>query len=242
MKALILILFGFLAAASCGASEKEALQPGQVEPNVPAERTKRLEEVDGDIAKLRQGIASTYERRISDLRRYSEEQIRLFETAERSALMKTAVRPVRFLANLGFVPRDGYSKTEDGLMIPNEQIALTEKRIAEKNNEMQQDLEERIAALEREKNYFLTVDLADREKQLKNAVLNPRPETHGLLGGIVYGEEKRSALVDREIVHEGEDIYGARVVRIYRRGVIVTKNRQTWELKVGELAAAFGQQ
>ncbi|MBN2139271.1 MAG: hypothetical protein JW720_15825 [Sedimentisphaerales bacterium] len=236
------VIFGILfAGCVCfGAAEPniEDVEPREPnaasKPNAASEQEGKLERVTAEIRQLGQRIESNYDRRISDLQRECEEQIKLFETAERSAVIASAVRPARFIEFQGHIPQEGYTKTEDGLMIPNERIALADERIAAKKREIEAYRQRRTAELEKEKNYFLTVRLPDREKQSRSMTLNPPVETHGLVNGIVYGSQKRSALVDRKIVHEGETIYSIKVVEIHRRSIVFKKNDKSWVLRVGE--------
>ena len=57
--------------------------------------------------------------------------------------------------------------------------------------------------------------------------------------GTVYSEEDqseedRSAVIDGEIVHEGDIIHGAKVVKIYRGEVEFEKNGKRWRQRVQE--------
>ncbi|MHC4532106.1 MAG: hypothetical protein ACYSXD_11190 [Planctomycetota bacterium] len=58
--------------------------------------------------------------------------------------------------------------------------------------------------------------------------------TRGLVSvkGIVYSEDNPSAVVSNEIVHEGDEISGATVVKIYKDRVEFEMNGKTWTQKV----------
>jgi hypothetical protein len=58
--------------------------------------------------------------------------------------------------------------------------------------------------------------------------------TRGLVSvrGIVYSEDNPSAVVSNEIVHEGDEIAGATVVKIYKDRVEFEMNGKTWIQKV----------
>ena len=58
--------------------------------------------------------------------------------------------------------------------------------------------------------------------------------TRGLVSvrGIVYSEDNPSAVVSNEIVHEGDEIAGATVVKIYKDRVEFEMNDKTWTQKV----------
>lgn len=53
-------------------------------------------------------------------------------------------------------------------------------------------------------------------------------DRHGLITGILCVEEKPSAVIDGEVVHEGETIHGVKVVKIYRDKVEFEKNSKRW--------------
>ena len=134
----------------------------------------------------------------------------------------------------GFVP--------SGTLLSNEEVALVKSRIAEKKKAIMESLKRLAEALERQKKYALNVSLADLEKRLKENTLKPKPKpTHGVVTGIVYGEDKQTALIDREIVHLGNTIHGAKVVKIYRDNVEFEKNGKVWKQKVRETAEKFWQ-
>ena len=58
--------------------------------------------------------------------------------------------------------------------------------------------------------------------------------TRGLISvrGIVYSEDNPSAVVSNEIVHEGDEIAGATVVKIHKDRVEFEMNGKTWTQKV----------
>ncbi|MHC4636216.1 MAG: hypothetical protein ACYTBV_01785 [Planctomycetota bacterium] len=51
---------------------------------------------------------------------------------------------------------------------------------------------------------------------------------HMALTGILYSDHNPAAVVDTQIVHEGEMIKGVKVVKIYPDKVMFEKNGQTW--------------
>jgi hypothetical protein len=119
-------------------------------------------------------------------------------------------------------------------------FAVAQSQIAERKSEILAKLEYETADLERGKNYALTVTLPELEERLKQNLLRPEPElTHGLVTGIVYSANKHSAIVDRKIVHEGDVIYGATVVKIYRDSVKFSKKDKNWEQKVQQAPEAY---
>jgi hypothetical protein len=119
-------------------------------------------------------------------------------------------------------------------------FAVAQSRIAERKSEILAKLEQETADLERQKNYALTVTLPELEKQLKQDLLKPEAKpTRGLVTGIVYSADKPSAIVDRQIVHEGDVIDGVTVVKIYKDNVKFSKKSKNWEQKVQQAPEAY---
>jgi len=56
----------------------------------------------------------------------------------------------------------------------------------------------------------------------------------GTVTGILYTIENSSALIDGQIVKEGDTINGATVVKIYRTEVEFRKNGRLWKQRVGQ--------
>jgi len=60
----------------------------------------------------------------------------------------------------------------------------------------------------------------------------------GVVTGIFYTDEKPSAVIDTEIVYEGDTVHGVKVVRISRSKVEFEKNGRRWSQQVQEAPAA----
>jgi len=59
----------------------------------------------------------------------------------------------------------------------------------------------------------------------------------GLVTGILYTIENSSAVIDNQIVYEGDVIYGVEVVEIRRKTVEFQKNGNRWKQRVLERPA-----
>lgn len=57
---------------------------------------------------------------------------------------------------------------------------------------------------------------------------------HGVVSGLVHSEDRPCAIIGREIVHEGNVIYGVKVVKIYADRVEFEKNWMRWTQQVDE--------
>jgi hypothetical protein len=256
MKTLTLI-FGclLLLVISSQAAEKNQQQPK--DPN------HRFEEIEKYIASLRQGAESYYANQIIEVQQRGESEIGQLEEAVDRAVYACLAGQAEAAAEVLSIDDYGYrthlereAKAErmqqikkdrrygifaDSIERAPERFAVAQSLIAERKSEILAKLEQGTADLERGKNYALTVTLLELEKQLKEDQLKPEPTpTHGLVTGIVYSADKPSAIVDRKIVHEGDVIYGATVVKIYRDSVKFSKKgKNNWEQKVQQTPEAY---
>lgn len=62
----------------------------------------------------------------------------------------------------------------------------------------------------------------------------PPTTKHGVVTGIMYAEEKPSAVVGYEIVYEGDIINGVKVIKIHGDKVEFEKKRKKWTQRVQE--------
>ena len=117
-------------------------------------------------------------------------------------------------------------------MLAGKRFAAAHSLIAERKSRIIATSEQAVADLERQRNYVLTVALPELEERLRQSAATPEAKpTRGVVGGIVYCA-KPSAIIDRQIVHEGDVIYGATVVKISKDSVKFSKNGKDWEQKV----------
>src|SRR3972149_5746492 len=56
----------------------------------------------------------------------------------------------------------------------------------------------------------------------------------GVVEGVICGQEESSALIDGQIIREGEKIYGVRVTKIRRNKVEFDDGNKRWEQRVRE--------
>ncbi len=204
----------------------------------------QLQETEKYISWQRQKIEDSYIGRSIDLRLRAEGEIRLLEVAD-----KAIYRPLDVQAEVAetvlqingseTVP---YGRFEITTATSPKRFAVAQSRIAEVKNDILAKYEWEAVTLEKLKRYALTVGLIELEKRLKENVLAAKPEpTHGVITGIVYAEEKPSAIIDGQIVHEGETIHNVTVAKIHRDKIEFQKNDKRWKQKVRETPEAFWQ-
>ena len=73
--------------------------------------------------------------------------------------------------------------------------------------------------------------LTNKEKIIKK-ITKTVSETSRSVGGICYSTDKQSTIIDEKVLHEGDIIDGATIVKIYRDKVVFTKNGRKWEQKI----------
>ena len=252
MKTLILIFGCLLLVIPSQAAEK---QQQLSNPN------QQFDKIEKYIARLHQGIENYYTNQLIEVKQRTEAEIGLLEVADKPvyaclAAQAEVAKEVLNINDYGYrTPRYFEAKTErmqqiknerkygyfaDSIEISPERFAVAQSRIAERKSEILTKLEYETADLERGRNYALTVTLPELEKRLKQDLLKPEAEpTHGLVTGIVYSADKPSAIVDRKIVYEGDVIYGATVVKIYKDKVKFSKKGKNWEQKVQQTPEAY---
>jgi len=77
----------------------------------------------------------------------------------------------------------------------------------------------------------------DAEIHAKQAQL-PKP-AKGMITGIIYSENSPSALLNSQIIHEGDIIQGIKVVKIRKGAVEFEKDGKKWTQAIGETPAVF---
>lgn len=209
----------------------------------------QLQEIEKYISWQRQKIEDSYIGRSIDLRLRAEGEIRLLEVAD-----KATYAPLAAQAEVAetVLQINGYETVSYGRFeltkyeweaateTSPKRFAVAQSRIGKVKNDILAKYEWEAVTLEKLKRYALTVGLIELEKRLKENVLAAKPKpTHGVITGIVYAEEKPSAIIDGQIVHEGDTIHGAEVVKIHRDKIEFEKSRKKWMQKVQEKPKAF---
>ena len=69
---------------------------------------------------------------------------------------------------------------------------------------------------------------------LKSEKAAPAFSGVGVVTGIMYNEDNPSAIIDFQIVHEGETLHGVNILKIHRDKVEFEKDGTKWEQKVQE--------
>lgn len=176
-----------------------------------------------------------YEDRILEERLSAQAQIRLLEVAEKCysnyetglfdwAMLAEAVIRINDLERQSFGGYPfSYETAPDYLAEALSQIAVRKSQILD-------DMEWQTVRLERIRKYITTKGL---ENLIKMQQTKP-VETHGVVNGIIYSQDKPVAVVDGTAVHPGETIENAKVIQINKDSVEFEKDSSSWTQKVGE--------
>jgi len=237
-KTILTIWIAALAAGPAFAKAEKATEPNRP---LSKEQARRLETINKDIQQMRARIEANYSYQIEQVRLRAAEQIEDYEKSQRALLASKGMTTAMWIEQVGELPAN-HTKNSDGLWLPNDLIAKTEKQIAEVTQQIKQQADAQVAELERQKQYFLTKGLDELRKRLETSVLKPTAEQPlGTLCGIVYGAKKRSALINRKIVHEGDIVLGVKIVKIDKRKVYFEKAGIKWQQKVGQAPQEYWQ-
>lgn len=211
--------------------------PCQAEAARSEQRDQQLQEIQDYISWCHQAVENYYANQLFELQQRVEGEIRLLEVADKAVYTPLVVqakvaRTVLHIYNCGSY-RDGINKSA-------ERFAVAQSLIAEKKSEILAKLEWETLCLKRQKEYALNVELPELEERLKENLVAAKPKpTLGLLSGLVYSKDKRSAVIDGTIVHERDVIHGARVLKIDKDAVQFEKSAWRWKQRVGQTPPAY---
>jgi hypothetical protein len=248
-KSLIVWMFIAVAMLSGAANAAAGKKQNQQE---------QLEEIEKYISQQRQKIEDSYIGRSTDLRLRAEGQIRLLEVVKQAIyapldaqaevaetvlqinnyeVLQVNDREVLLINGHENAPYDHFEGTTD---TSPQRFAVVLSQISEVKNDILAKYEFGAISLEKQKRYALTVGLPELEGKLKENVLAAKPKpTHGVITGIVYAEEDPSAIIDGQIVHEGDRIHNVTVVKIHRDKIEFEKKNKKWKQTVQETPGAF---
>lgn len=136
---------------------------------------------------------------------------------------------------------NGYSPFRDYDLFQNRRFAALQSQIIDRKSHITTQQQWYGAKLQQQTQYTLSVTIPQFEQQLKNNISNPpsQIQTTGLLTGIVYTENRPSAIIDHQIVHNGDTLHGVKVAAIYKDQVEFEKNGQKWQQTVNQPPAEY---
>lgn len=220
---------------------------------------KRLQMIEEKAGQKRQQIEADYLRKCRELQTRTEAMIRSLNSQEKIAWVKlnqelkhiTTTTKKSTIA-VGYTTPDDYTvgysisdKVSESNVVnnPAQEYAVEQQQITEKENDILKSYKQELLHFQRWREYELAKveKLEKRSKiyvssSIRSITKKAKPETPGLVTGIMFSKDKPSILFsnNRRIVYEGDTIYGVTIVKIHKDEVEFTKNGQRWTQKVGE--------
>jgi hypothetical protein len=202
-------------------------------------QNEQLKKVERRVSPRRREIEDSYMNRIVELRLRAASEIRLLEVAETSkpnwadiAEWADFAETVLQINGLKHESHDLFQVTTETSA---QRLAVALSQIAKRKNDILSRSEWEAVNLENQKEYAFNEEVNGLEKILREDAHTPELKaTYGLLCGIVYSPEKKSAVVNHKIVHEGDAIQGVSIIKIHKDKVEFEKNGNKWEQTVGQ--------
>ena len=196
------------------------------------------------ISQRHHKIEDSFMNRILDARLRSAAEIRLLEVAETSkpnwADINEWVDFAETVLRINGCEREPVSLYQVTNETPAQRLAVALSRIAKRKNDILNRAKFEVFYLDAQKEYALNAEVSESEKSLtENTPTLKSKSTQGLVSGIVYSSEKSSAVIDNKIVHEGDELQGVSVVKIFKDKVVFQKNDNKWEQAVQQIPEAY---
>lgn len=240
MKKKELIVWMFFVVAVLAVLTNTTVAQEQT-PQQQKTQNEQLKQIDKYILRQHQQIENYYRVQLIELTHRAKADVRLLEVAHKPeyAGLRAWAHVAETVLHINSYENGPYGYFKVTTETPPKRFAVALSRIAERKSDILSGLEWEAANLEQQKKYALTVTLVELEKRLKENALRAKPKpTRGLVTGLVYSD-KPSAIIDGEIVHEGDTIHGVKVLKIYRDKVEFVKNSNRWKQKVQQTPEAY---
>jgi hypothetical protein len=250
MKTQTLIFICLLLYIPCYAAENQL-------------QSKESADIEKYISRLHNEIEASFKIRLIELNQRAQSEIRLLEVPDKAvtgaslAGQAEVAKAVLSLDQCGYRTSDNimgevekvkdpggvveaYNKFSDKITLSPGRFAAAQSQIAERKSRILARLEGETLNLEQQKQYALTVELPQLEKQMKDNLSEAQPAAiHGVITGILYSADKPSAVIDGKIVHQGDSISGVTVVEISKDKVAFAKNGKKWQQTVQQKPQAY---
>jgi hypothetical protein len=195
------------------------------------------------LAEYQYAVENFYISRINDIRFRTQARLQLLEVAETQKSewinIYDWVDFVETVLRINASENQPYSLFEIPSNTPAERLAIAMSRIAQRKSNIMAQSEWEILNLERQKRQALSQASADFQNISGADEVDEMPfATHGVVTGILYAQENSSILIDGRIVHEGQTIYGVKLLTIRPKAVDFEKDGAVWTQKVREAREA----
>ncbi len=194
-------------------------------------------QVQKQITNYRKSVEDYYSNKITELRLQMQTQIRLLEIAELPKPEWMSLSEwTRFIEAV--VKMNGLDDKLSGrFKIVSksyaERLAAAYGRLTERKSDILNKFEWEAARLNKQMEYALATGLNEYQERLNMEEIPEKPQhTLGVVAGILYAEDSSTALIDGEILREGQFIHGVKLVSIHKDKVEFEKNNKKWDQKV----------
>jgi len=206
-------------------------------------------EIDRYIARMYQDIEDFYTEAFADLKLRTDSKIRALEVAdkgifaslsEQAQLAGTVLSLNNYDCEQPRLFEDRDLSVRDTVIQSPKRFAFLQSRIAEEKSRILNNYENQLIQLEKNKRYTEATGLAKLRKRLKeNQPAERPPLAQGVVTGIVYSEDRPSAIIDGRIVYERDTILRVRVVKIHRDRVDFVKGGRQWSQEVRQTPSSY---
>lgn len=209
----------------------------------------KYEEIDRYIVRLYQDIEDFYTAAFADLKLRTDAQIRALEVADKGVfaslsqqaqLAKSVLSLNNYECEQPRLFEDRDLSVRDTVIQSPKRFAFLQSRIAEEKSRILNNYENQKLQLERNKRYAEYFGVAKLRERLKeNQPAERPPLAQGVVTGIVYSEDRPSAIIDGRIVYERDTILRVRVVKIHRNKVDFVKSGRQWSQEVRQTPSSY---
>ena len=201
-------------------------------------------EAENRISQHRRDIEYSYANKIFKVRLRAAAEVKMLEVAQISkpnwADINEWANFAETVLRINGLECEPVAHFKTSIETPAERLAVALSRIAKRKNDILSRSELEVLKLENQKKYALTAESATVEKILREDGQNLKSESiKGLIISIVYSPDKPSAVVDNKIVHNGDIIHGASVIKIDKEKVVFEKNRNKWQQSVRQTPSVY---
>lgn len=203
--------------------------------NGQAGASKKEAEIEELKAQRAQIVEGRFAFMLTELQLRSERQIQLLKVAEQVAAglcPSIQLYGVEAALRISGCDCPQYTGNGEDPDIAGERLAAALTEITEKRRDIVARTEFEAAALQRQLQAALrNVELA--ESRVVSPVVG-QVTPRGVVQGIVYSADRPGVLIDGQILHEGDAVNSALIVKIYPDQVGFGRDNQTWMQTVGQ--------
>ena len=220
----------------------------------------RLQTIEMRANQKRKQIEECYSRRLKELETRKNATLTSIESQawakynqklkHKTATTEESISTESYVTTNGYLI--GYGKSEKKCETnvvgnPAREYADKQQQLTKIKNDSLAEYNQELINIENKRQYDLT-QIDKWEKLQKSYVYcairdikeESKPEIRGLVTGIMYSKNSPSAIIGhRKIIHEGDTIYGVKVIEIYKDKILFKKDNTSWTQSIQESPAPY---